>query len=325
MAKTLTSIRILIASPSDLNEERKIIIEMIKELNLTFPQQMEVFLEPITWETHAFPNAGEDPQEVINKQIAIDYDILIIMFWTKVGTPTNRSDSGTLEEFENAYKRWENDNNSVKLMVYFKIAPISPENIDPIQLEKVQKFKESLSEKGILYYKFTNIEELSQFIRVHLSRQVQEIKENTNSKKSDKEKQYIKQTNALPTIDDEDEGFLDLIEKTVDSSLRASEVLEKITSSLKQLNDDTQENTKNLESIGHDEINNLNAYKRASNRQADNMSDFVIRVQSEIPILDDALSSLLDSTGRTMMLFKDFGENENTLKQMKDALITIIE
>jgi len=69
MPKTITVLRIFVSSPSDLSEERKLLEGVVQELNLTWPQQLGVSLDLIKWETHAFPGAGADPQDVINHSL----------------------------------------------------------------------------------------------------------------------------------------------------------------------------------------------------------------------------------------------------------------
>ena len=59
-----------------------------------------VVLLPILWETHARPESGRRPQSALNHQLVRDCDLLIGMFWTKLGTKTGIADSGTVEEVD---------------------------------------------------------------------------------------------------------------------------------------------------------------------------------------------------------------------------------
>ena len=47
--------------------------------------------------THSRPQMGDRPQELINKQLVGHCDLLIGSFWTRLGTPTGRAESGTAE------------------------------------------------------------------------------------------------------------------------------------------------------------------------------------------------------------------------------------
>lgn len=325
MPKTITVLRIFVASPSDLGEERKLLEGVIQELNLTWPQQLGVSLELIKWETHTFPGAGTDPQDVINHQLPQDYDILLVMLWSRIGTPTPRSQSGTLEEFENAYERWRNDPKLVRLMVYFKTTPISPDDIDPDQLRLLKEFRKSLGDRGILYSTFTGGEEFAQLLRIHLSKQVQEfLKENNTA--GTPLAVPVKTIATSPSLEEShdetpgEEGFLDLIETTVTASQKATEVMEHIREALEQLNAGTNQSTLDMQSITGDDKAKFAAYKRIANRQAENMADFVARMQPEIPILGDSLSKSLDAYGRTMVLLPEFGITPENRAQLEEAL-----
>jgi hypothetical protein len=325
MPKTITVLRIFVASPSDLGEERKLLEGVIQELNLTWPQQLGISLEVIKWETHSFPGAGTDPQDVINHQLPQDYDILLLMLWSRIGTPTPRSQSGTLEEFESAYERWRSDPKLVRLMIYFKITPISPDDIDPDQLRLLKEFRKSLSDRGILYSTFTGEEEFAQLLRIHLSKQVQDFLKENNLAGTPLTVQ-VETTTTSPSLEEshdetsEDEGFLDLIETTVTTSQKATEVMNHIGEALEQLNTGTNQSTLDMQSITGDDKAKFAAYKRVANRQAENMADFVARMQPEIPILGDSLSKSLDAYGRTMVLLPEFGINPENRTQIEEAL-----
>src|SRR6266446_5603639 len=92
--------RVLIASPSDVIEEREIAIRVIQDWNNLNSHTRRLVILPLRWETHAAPEYNIRPQEAINRQIVDDCDLLIGVFWTKLGTPTGDADSGTLEEIE---------------------------------------------------------------------------------------------------------------------------------------------------------------------------------------------------------------------------------
>lgn len=325
MPKTITVLRIFVASPSDLGEERKLLEGVVQELNLTWPQQLGVALELIKWETHAFPGAGTDPQDVINHQLTQDYDILLVMLWSRIGTPTPRSQSGTLEEFESAYGRWQTDPRLVRLMVYFKTTPISPDEIDPDQLRLLLEFRKSLGDRGILYSTFTGAEEFCQLLRIHLSKQVQDfLKENNMAGISQTEPvAATAKSRALEESHNEspeDEGFLDLIETNLAASQKATDILKHIGEALEQLGAGTSQSTLDMQSITGDDKAKFAAYKRIANRQAENMADFVARMQPEIPILGDSLSKSLDAYERMIILLTDFGMSPENLAQLEGAL-----
>src|SRR5580704_6972098 len=100
MAFTASTYRVLIASPSDLSEERETATAVVNEWNAQHTAAEGIVLLPVRWETRATPTTGVRPQAAINKQLVADSDILLGMFWTRLGTSTGVADSGTLEEID---------------------------------------------------------------------------------------------------------------------------------------------------------------------------------------------------------------------------------
>src|ERR1700757_314074 len=100
MAFTAQTYRILIASPSDLSEEREVATAAVNDWNALHAAAEGIVILPFRWEPHPPPTAGVRPQAAINKQLVADADVLIGMFWTRIGTSTGVADSGTLEEID---------------------------------------------------------------------------------------------------------------------------------------------------------------------------------------------------------------------------------
>src|SRR5690349_14932759 len=92
--------RVLIASPCDLAEERQAATEVVHEWNTQHAAAESIVLLPIKWETHAMPETGVRPQEAINQQLVRSSDILVGLFWTRLGTNTGVAESGTVEEID---------------------------------------------------------------------------------------------------------------------------------------------------------------------------------------------------------------------------------
>ena len=166
---------VLAASPSDMASERGVLEEVIRELNLTWSRKLGIRLDLVRWETHGYPGFGVDAQDVLNSQLPDDPDIFVGLMWGRYGTSTDRAGSGTEEEFQRAFGRFQKDSTSIKIMIYFKDAPIAPSQIDPKQLARVQDFRSSLGDEGGLYWNFGKEDEFERLIRIHLARQIQEF------------------------------------------------------------------------------------------------------------------------------------------------------
>lgn len=95
------------------------------------------------WSTDSFPQSGDRPQELLNKQFVRDCDAAVAIFWTKFGTSTDKYDSGTEEEIAEMLS------SGKQVFLYFVDAPISPSNINHAQYQKVNDFKEKYRSEGL--------------------------------------------------------------------------------------------------------------------------------------------------------------------------------
>jgi hypothetical protein len=170
MAKQRQILQVFVASPGDVLDDRAVLEQVVREINTAWSGSLEVQFELLQWTTHASPGFGADAQDVINRQIPADYDLFVGIFWGRFGTPTQRAESGTEEEFEEALRRSRNGGGHPALMLYFKDEPISPSRIDAQQLSKVLDFKKRVSDKGGLYWTFTDSKDFESLTRLHLAR-----------------------------------------------------------------------------------------------------------------------------------------------------------
>ena len=94
----------MIASPSDVNQERRMIREAILEWNYKNSRENGIVLMPLGWETHSAPLLGEGQdkrgQRVINDMVLKHADVLVVIFKARIGSPTGKAASGTIEEIE---------------------------------------------------------------------------------------------------------------------------------------------------------------------------------------------------------------------------------
>ncbi len=129
MASGVTKVRIFVASPSDVEFERKQMDKIVQELNITLPAlapNKQLTLELVKWESAVAPGMGRDAQDVVNQQIG-DYDVFVGIMWKRMGTPTSVAQSGTEEEFRHAYATWEK-NKRLPILFYFSQAPYTIKN-----------------------------------------------------------------------------------------------------------------------------------------------------------------------------------------------------
>lgn len=137
-------IKVMIACPSDCEPAKNVIRHQITDWNAAHSEPSRLILAPIAWDTHASPTIGERPQEVINKQVLRGCDLLVAVFWTRLGSPTGKAASGTVEEIH------EHVLSGKPAMLYFSKQPVALESVDESQLMALRAFENEMRAKGIV-------------------------------------------------------------------------------------------------------------------------------------------------------------------------------
>lgn len=153
---------VMIASPSDVESERKIIRDVLHDWNDVNAASKQLVLLPVGWETHTSPQLGASGQDQINKKILEKCDILIAVFWNRIGTPTKTEKSGTIEEIKKHY------NAGKTTLVYFSDKLVNFDDVDLKQRQELQEFKSWCMANGLIQ-KFNTPEEFKE----KLAKQIQ--------------------------------------------------------------------------------------------------------------------------------------------------------
>lgn len=153
MSYKATVLKIMLASPGDLSQERRLARDIIQEWNVIHAEDRRIVLMPVGWDTHSTPQMGDRPQAIINKQVLADCDLLVAIFWTRLGSPTGAAPSGTVEEIE------EHLAVGKQAMIYFSAAPVRLDSVDNAQYSALLEFKESCRSRGLV----EEYEELAEF------------------------------------------------------------------------------------------------------------------------------------------------------------------
>lgn len=197
MTYPATVINAMIATPGDIQAERAIAREVMYEWNTINSDTRKIIIHPTGWETHSAPVMGARPQEIINSQILKNSDLLVAIFWTRIGTPTGKSASGTVEEIE------EHVQAGKLAMVYFSSAPVHPDSVDQGQYQSLKDFKELCKGKG-LYESYDSHSEFREKFSRQLSMHINRHPFFTNlSKEPSVENEFISQTPVAPNISNE--------------------------------------------------------------------------------------------------------------------------
>jgi hypothetical protein len=149
-------IRVVLASPSDVQAERVAAASVIDSLNKMLPDSgFPGSLRLVRWETDAYPGLHDHgPQGLIDERLRIEgCDILIGVFWKRFGTPVGDAESGTAHEIRRAIEGWK-ARGTPQVMLYFREPhdqPTSPDEEE--QFRKLQNFKQQvcLTHKALVW------------------------------------------------------------------------------------------------------------------------------------------------------------------------------
>lgn len=332
-----TILQVFVASPSDVSEERKLLEEVIGELNRTWADSLGVTYRLYRWEANVAPGFGVEPQAVVNSQTPSEYDVFVGIFWGRLGTPTQSFLSGTVEEFERALERYESSG-APEIMVYFKDAPISPSKIEPDQLQSLMQFKGSLSARGGLYSTFEDQDGFEASLRSHLAAVARKFsgRNQVAQRAPNQSEAKLSGDREQADYDFEDLGYLDYIDIYVAETDKLTTCLEKVceitvdignkfTERTKQINDaeSSPSRARTFMLMSADDMNQyskeldvqLNVYRTSKTNSFDALSKSV-SLHSEIIGRDENILSLQESLKG---LFASISETRSGITGMRDA------
>lgn len=163
-------IRIVVASPGDVMEERHALEDIVLDINQGIGRKFGLRLELTKWETDAYPGFHpEGPQGMIDPILNIEEsDIFIGIFWKRFGTPVLDANSGTEHEFLKAYQAWQ-AKGTPHIMFYFKEKPYFHKSKEETeQMGKVIDFKKNFPVEG-LWWAYESESEFERLLRNQLT------------------------------------------------------------------------------------------------------------------------------------------------------------
>lgn len=147
-------IRVFVSCPGDVSDEKNIIKEICKSINL----QLSIKNRGIIFEVLDFKDIvapwGNRSQEDINIRFS-RYDIYIGLLWMRYGTPSGANDpitekpygSGTEEEFRLAVEKFK-EGRKIGIYFFFKEPEKVTKLLETKELLKIQEFKAEIQESG---------------------------------------------------------------------------------------------------------------------------------------------------------------------------------
>ncbi len=188
-------LKIVVASPGDVQTERDMLPDILKELNKGVADIYKLRLELYRWEVDSYPGFHlNGHQGVIDEALRIqECDIFIGIFWTRLGTKLKEGLTGTEHEFAIAYETWKS-NKKPHIMFYFKEKPYFPNSSDEAdQWKSVLMFRENFPNEG-LFDSFKEDGEFQHKCRTHLTKYIRDLQDklfpNNNEINNDNDQTY---------------------------------------------------------------------------------------------------------------------------------------
>ncbi len=149
---------VFLASPGDMDDERKAVREFFNHYNLRIANQSNLEFKVVDWENYSDIGLGR-PQQLITKQTLEKYKDSLVLFigllGQRFGTPTGDNQSGTEEEFQIALAYRQEHGDYPEIKWFFREKFNIPETSNPDELikvseqwKKVNAFKASLWQEG---------------------------------------------------------------------------------------------------------------------------------------------------------------------------------
>jgi hypothetical protein len=324
MPRQSTILQVFVASPSDVLEERKLLETVVTQLNQAWSKTLGVTFELLKWETNVHPSFSTYPQNVINEQIGSDYDVFIGIFWGRIGTPTPRAPSGSIEEFEQALAKLRQNGTLPEIMLYFKDAPISPSKIDVDQLRKVQDFRNFIAEEGGIYSVFEDLSSFESSLRSHLSAIAQKYAlQGSSSLITAREEESTDATGSPLSVEqDDDYGYMDYVDIYVSNQ-------ENMTSALNAINEATvrvgQQIAERTEEMKNSSTEGGKSSRRIMERTADDLNNYANNIDIQTSILSASRQSAFSALSNAIALQVDFETKTEDLQALRETLVGLVD
>ena len=194
----VTEITCFIASPGDTSEERNACECVFEEINHGIGRSKGFRLVPLRWEKDVYPGVAEYGQQVINRQVDGNYDLFVGIMKGRFGTPTPQAGSGTEEEFNIAYEKYQNGE-IYNIFFYFGIPEKSAYELDLEQFQKVKDFRAKIEKNGVVSIQYQGLDDFKKQLKDNLEDYFVKNKPSTRKKRiqKDKEEKIVKSKKAF--------------------------------------------------------------------------------------------------------------------------------
>ncbi len=162
MPELVQLFRVFVGAPSDVIEELVIIRGHIGEWNRDHGPATQARVEFTNWRTHSYPATGKRPQSILNKQVVDGADIIVALFRDRLGSPTGKAASGTVEEIQRGIRQRK------AVMVYFGNLQTPGIRRRRDEAERIDQFRKQLG-TAALYHTHSDLQSFESAFRQHLA------------------------------------------------------------------------------------------------------------------------------------------------------------
>ena len=159
-------VNVVVASPGDVSEEREAVLKVFVRWNQA---KSAVMLHPVMWESAGVPTMGDHPQHILDQQLLEGSDLLVAVFWARLGTPTPSALSGTLEEIREFIGRKGAD----RAMLYFCTRAL-PHDVDLTEVGRVRDFRDEMRLQGLVH-EYSTVSDFEGDLYRHLDAKVASV------------------------------------------------------------------------------------------------------------------------------------------------------
>jgi len=188
--RVLRKLRIFVASPRDVADERASIATIIEDLK-ALAEYVGVTLELLDWR-RVVPDLGRPEQVIIDQLKPTMWDLFIGILWHRFGTPPQKTDpqtgkeylSGTEEEFRMAYRLWQQYKRP-RVMFYWCQRNPPFDDLDPVQFQRVKNFFAAFAPDAThpgIFQTFNSLELFERLMRQNLTRFLLDYSEQVNQR-----------------------------------------------------------------------------------------------------------------------------------------------
>lgn len=166
MLYSATAYRLLVSAPSDIpQDDIDEVIDAVIRWNAIYGQGFGAVVVPTHWQRHSAAEHGSRPQASLNAQLVERADVLLALFWHRLGSPTGEAASGTAEEIQKAHE------NGAYVAILRCGRDIPQSGVDPAQITKLREFYDDVAPISLML-SYQDAAELSRHVDAILSRAV---------------------------------------------------------------------------------------------------------------------------------------------------------